>query len=315
MTAVCLSLFLGISTLVPAAWSDTPSKLIKQIQYDSLNGELLIENTTQAPFEPSKLSHNTRLRQVSFLLPNTTLQPTPLTLPIQDDPIVKSITLNQRAIEGIPAVKVDVDLYSTAPTIPISTEADTKGLKIVFLRAKNPRVFFAGAVQSPSLQAEANGVSSSEKSADTDAIPLRSSASQPPSRTAEDPRNATPSTHSSSDTVDSVLGPVSNSLLSVIHDIYFDENTLTLVSAKTPISVKKSFTLSEPDRYVVDISPAVLASKSLMRAIPQNNPNIQSCKAGQFDESTVRVVVQFANKLTPVDMRTEADNRVLQLHF
>lgn len=118
-----------------------------------------------------------------------------------------------------------------------------------------------------------------------------------------------------SNTVDTVLGPVDSKLYTVINDVYFEADTLTLLMANQPMAVKKAFLLPSPDRYVVDIDHAVLGTKELARIVTQNHPDIQSIKVGQFDDKTVRLVILLTPSTQPLDILQKESPKSLRLIF
>lgn len=78
----------------------------------------------------------------------------------------------------------------------------------------------------------------------------------------------------------------------IINDVAFVSNEdKVIISSYVEIEPKDVFTLINPDRIILDIPNAVLDVKE--QIINVQNSNIQTIKAGQFDEETVRVVVQI----------------------
>lgn len=117
------------------------------------------------------------------------------------------------------------------------------------------------------------------------------------------------------DSVNTVLGDVDSRAYTVISDVYFDADTLTILTNNQPLAVKKAFLLPNPDRYVVDIDHAALSTKDLARIITQNHPDIQNIKVGQFDDKTVRVVVSLVSSTRPLDITQRESPKSLRLMF
>lgn len=297
ISAGVLVALLGTSVV---AWADEVIHPVQNVQYNAKLGELWIESRDYAAITPQQVEHRPRRKDIIFMLPNMSLQPTPQVVNVTEDPIVKNIRLEQRAIGGIPAVRVEVDLYTNSPYLPFTLTPASSGSRLVFTHTTAPNdgeatIELRG--QQPGFDNQSLIVETADKSLSfkpTDA----------------DVQQAKPSPEPSSAT--GAL-PADSEEFSVIQDVYYDEGNVFVVSQSHPIHVKRSFVLKEPNRYVVDISPAVLESRTQHRAITQSNPNIVTVKAGQFDENTVRIVTQFANEVPSVDLSQWNSNKVLKL--
>lgn len=84
--------------------------------------------------------------------------------------------------------------------------------------------------------------------------------------------------------------------MNVIRDVYFRDRQLVIVADpqhSEKLLVKNRFTLSEPSRLVIDLDRAMVSSKTLLGEIDVNNdPDIRQIRIGQFDEETVRLVIE-----------------------
>ncbi|MGE0201469.1 MAG: N-acetylmuramoyl-L-alanine amidase [Candidatus Melainabacteria bacterium] len=81
--------------------------------------------------------------------------------------------------------------------------------------------------------------------------------------------------------------------LNVVEDIFFRDGALTLKTRPgSSLSVKQRFVLQNPGRLVVDLDEAVVGNKELLKAIPVDSPTIRQVRVGQFDEETVRLVIE-----------------------
>jgi N-acetylmuramoyl-L-alanine amidase len=81
--------------------------------------------------------------------------------------------------------------------------------------------------------------------------------------------------------------------LNVVEDVYFRDGMLTLRATNGHRIIPKSrFVLSDPGRLVVDIEKAAVADKNLLKPITVNQENIRQIRVGQFDEETVRIVIE-----------------------
>jgi hypothetical protein len=318
------ALLVSLSSSLSLAETRDRHVQVQNIQYDARTGELLIDNSDQVPLTPQNVTHNPRRKEIVFYIPDSTVQPTPQVVQVKDDPIVRSIELTQRALEGIPAARVTIKLYTNAPYMPFMLTPQAPGLKLSFSRGTNPNAgVYSNEVKQPAV------VSTPVKPPATTVSPRQGVVlqGQKPGTNSQalviDPAKTNTMSFKASDKplqapniINSVIGPVSPDAYSIIEDIFYEDNSLTVVSSKYPITVQRSFLLSEPNRYVVDISPAVLGSRSLInRAIPKVNPHISIVKAGQFDEKTVRIVVQFERSTMPVYLSQWEGNRVLKLSF
>lgn len=270
-------------------WAEPKLQAVENVRYTPQTGELLIDSLEKAPLATESVMHNARRKELVFFIPNATVQPTPKRVPVSNDSVVKGITLEQRALAGTPAVRVQIDLYTNSPYFPFSLMSQAPGLKLMVSHKDSPVTTLTNK-ESQAVVAKATP---------SNAQPSATKASSQPAK----------------NTVMTLVGPVSPAEYSIIQDVFYENNSLLVVSQKTPIAIKRSFLLSEPNRYVVDLSPAVLQTRSQMRAIPQNNPHILSFRAGQLDEKTVRIVVQFTHQPFPVDLSQWEENKVLKLSF
>ncbi len=80
---------------------------------------------------------------------------------------------------------------------------------------------------------------------------------------------------------------------SVIEDISVRDNSLQ-VSANHELRIKNRFTLQSPNRLVLDFEDAVLGSRALLQPIAVSSRDIRQIRVGQFDERTVRMVIETA---------------------
>jgi N-acetylmuramoyl-L-alanine amidase len=62
-----------------------------------------------------------------------------------------------------------------------------------------------------------------------------------------------------------------------------------------PLTIKRQFTLSNPNRLVIDIQNTVLMDVRMTDPLIVQSKDIYSIRLGQFDENTVRVVVEALN--------------------
>lgn len=80
---------------------------------------------------------------------------------------------------------------------------------------------------------------------------------------------------------------------SLIEDIYFRDGQLVVRGASNAqLLVKNRLVLGDPGRLVVDLDRAVVADRTLLKPITVNNDNIRQIRVGQFDEQTVRLVIE-----------------------
>ena len=79
-------------------------------------------------------------------------------------------------------------------------------------------------------------------------------------------------------------------------------STYTRITLETSEAVPfKPFTLSNPDRLVVDLQGVTLnhALKDISKQILESDPLIKSARAGQFSPDTVRLVLELKNPVKP----------------
>ncbi len=82
----------------------------------------------------------------------------------------------------------------------------------------------------------------------------------------------------------------------VINDIYYRDQQLVIFADPDhadAIRVANRFVLRSPTRLVIDLDNAMVASKALQGSIGVNDdPRIRQIRIGQFDETTVRIVIE-----------------------
>ncbi len=78
----------------------------------------------------------------------------------------------------------------------------------------------------------------------------------------------------------------------VIRSVSFQNGTLLITANNNnDLIIKNQFTLTQPNRLVLDIANAVLQDKSLANPIDVYRDGIKTIRLGQFDAETVRIVV------------------------
>lgn len=79
-------------------------------------------------------------------------------------------------------------------------------------------------------------------------------------------------------------------------------STYTRITLESPEPLRfKHFTMKDPERLVVDIDGVQLNSalKSLDGKVGDDDPYIKTARAGQFNPTTVRVVLDLKTKIEP----------------
>lgn len=79
-----------------------------------------------------------------------------------------------------------------------------------------------------------------------------------------------------------------------ITNIDYRDNQL-IINGIGSIKIKEPFILKDPTRLVVDIPNSKLSSKKLLSPIIVNDDNVGVVRIGQFDETTVRLVIESNN--------------------
>lgn len=98
-----------------------------------------------------------------------------------------------------------------------------------------------------------------------------------------------PTPHISSNTKSQLTVSAATALIT---EVAFKDNRLVIqASPSSRVKVLRTFTLEGPRRLVVDLEDAVLARKDLAASIPVGNQGIQQVRVGQFEDSTVRIVI------------------------
>lgn len=79
----------------------------------------------------------------------------------------------------------------------------------------------------------------------------------------------------------------------VINEIFYRDDSLYIkADGNGQVAFKNRFTLSNPSRLVIDLDRAVLSSKNLTRPIVVNSNDVRQIRIGQFDDETVRIVLE-----------------------
>jgi N-acetylmuramoyl-L-alanine amidase len=79
----------------------------------------------------------------------------------------------------------------------------------------------------------------------------------------------------------------------VVEGVSFREHRLMIQGRSgSELRIKNRFTLTAPKRLVLDVDNSVLASRSLLGSIPGDGDGIRQVRVGQFDQSTVRLVIE-----------------------
>lgn len=102
----------------------------------------------------------------------------------------------------------------------------------------------------------------------------------------------TPEQQETAKTEAASLPPVGDGM-NLIEDIYYRDGQLVIRAANGANVVPKNrFVLGDPGRLVVDLDKAVVSSKNLLKPIFVHQDNITQIRVGQFDEQTVRIVIE-----------------------
>lgn len=79
-------------------------------------------------------------------------------------------------------------------------------------------------------------------------------------------------------------------------------STYTRVTLESNVELKyKQFALTNPDRVVVDIEGVQLNSvlKGIVGQVRDDDPYLKQARVGQFDQNTVRLVLELKRSVTP----------------
>lgn len=80
---------------------------------------------------------------------------------------------------------------------------------------------------------------------------------------------------------------------SIVDDVYFRDHKLFIKALPgSELRIKNRFTLTAPNRLVLEIENAALKDRSLLAPINTGSEDIRQIRVGQFDEKTVRVVIE-----------------------
>jgi N-acetylmuramoyl-L-alanine amidase len=91
----------------------------------------------------------------------------------------------------------------------------------------------------------------------------------------------------------SVFGTPVPAGVSLVEDVYYKDNRLYIKGTNgSDLHVKSRFTLTAPSRLVLDIENAVLSSRTQTAPMNGGSDEVQQIRLGQFDDRTVRVVIQ-----------------------
>lgn len=90
-----------------------------------------------------------------------------------------------------------------------------------------------------------------------------------------------------------IMGTPLQAGTSIIESVELQGRRLLIQAhAGAPIRIKNRLVLKEPNRLVLDLDNAVLASRALIGTVSGNSERMRQVRVGQFDESTVRLVIE-----------------------
>jgi N-acetylmuramoyl-L-alanine amidase len=90
-----------------------------------------------------------------------------------------------------------------------------------------------------------------------------------------------------------IMGTPLQAGTSVIESVELQGRRLLIQAhAGAPIRIKNRIVLKEPNRLVLDLDNAVLASRALIGTVSGDSDRMRRVRVGQFDESTVRLVIE-----------------------
>lgn len=93
--------------------------------------------------------------------------------------------------------------------------------------------------------------------------------------------------------VQTVLNAPVASDMAVVDDVYFRDHKLFIKAVSgAELRIKNRFTLTAPSRLVLDIENAVLKDRALLAPISTTSADIRQIRVGQFDDKTVRLVIE-----------------------
>jgi len=101
----------------------------------------------------------------------------------------------------------------------------------------------------------------------------------------------------------------------IVEDVFYRDHQLRVQAGKGgtgKIKVKNQFVLNDPQRLVIDLDNTAVASKAVLGTIDVNNdPLVKRIRVGQFDEETVRLVIEASNPERFSVFYPSADERLL----
>lgn len=87
-------------------------------------------------------------------------------------------------------------------------------------------------------------------------------------------------------------GPVASGM-AIVDDVYYRDHKLFIKALPgAELRIKNRFTLTAPSRLVLDIENAVLRNRALLAPISTGSEDIRQIRVGQFDDKTVRLVIE-----------------------
>jgi N-acetylmuramoyl-L-alanine amidase len=207
--------------------------------------------------------------------------------------------INRNGIDRIELSESQSPFYSSARAIVYVDDNQT--LSRLQMQFDNTGLAANGVTRQPTMASEQTETASRQAVPQKTlgkAQPLPPVAKPFPEIAATQPNKAVPlpvpdtQTAPASQTV--LAGPVSPDT-NIIEDVYFRDNHLVLQGNKgSELRIKNRFTLTAPNRLVLDVDNAVLRSKALMTPITVSSNDIRQIRIGQFDENTVRIVIEGA---------------------
>jgi N-acetylmuramoyl-L-alanine amidase len=110
-----------------------------------------------------------------------------------------------------------------------------------------------------------------------------------------------------------LAGPIAPGT-NIIESVAFRDNHLVIQGNNgSELRIKNRFLLTAPNRLVLDVDNAVLRSKALMAPVTVSSEDIRQIRLGQFDEKTVRIVIEGVSPNQYEAIYSGADRSVLTI--
>lgn len=301
----------------------TQNPQVLRVTYVPSDTNLLIQTSRIQEVTLYNPTYDPQSKKYHFYLNNAVIPASPSNIPVQNDALVEGIHLNQSWSGQVPVVDVTMDMKANP------------GMNLAFVPQKIMQDGnFMISIRPQGTMPNGSGVMNGTGPVVTNTYPM----TQPINPVQPRPLQtlaygqAAPAAmtgpiqmlaygqipaSAQSAQMANILVPQGASNLPLVSDIFVDKNHLDILSNNQALTVERAFTLTTPDRYVVDIGPARLSKNASNRLVGDSEAYRPfQVRLSQLDNDTVRVVLDFQqNPGLPIQLTQQQQNHLVRLSY